>query len=96
MTGGGGAESDRTGTGRTIGISVKRAEGTTRVEALFGTTNCDAGSGRLGETRQQVEIGGSAWMLSIALCGIPFMIMAIFGQCGSHGFPEAFAPFLQQ
>lgn len=53
----------------------------------FGAFSCDAGSGRLGETLQHVEVGDDAVMLLGAASAIAPIIAAIFGQCGSHGWP---------
>jgi hypothetical protein len=57
-------------------------------EESFGAFSCDTGSGRLGETLQHAEVGDDAAMLLGAVSAIPFIIVAIFGQCGTHGCPE--------
>ena len=65
-------------------------------EESFGTLSCDAGSGRLGETLQHAEVVPDAAMLVVAVSTIPCIIVAIFGQCGSHGWPEFVNPWVQQ
>jgi hypothetical protein len=65
-------------------------------EESFGTLSCDAGSGRLGETLQHAAVGDDAAMLLGAVSDIPSIIVAIFGQCGSQGWLEFAAPWVQQ
>lgn len=67
-----------------------------RFEEPLGTTNFDKGSRRLGETLQQVETGGSERKLSGTVPDMLFIIVAIFGQCGSQGCPTPSRPLVQQ
>lgn len=57
-------------------------------EESFGALSCDAGSGRLGETLQHAEVGDKAAILLGVVSAIPPIIVAIFGQCGTHGCPD--------
>jgi hypothetical protein len=56
-------------------------------EESFGAVTCDVGSGRLGETLQHDDIGTDALILLGAVSAMLSIIAAIFGQCGSHGWP---------
>ena len=65
-------------------------------EKLCGPVNCAAGSGRLGETLQQVDIPEPARILLDDVPSILSIIWAIFGQCGSHGLAVPLAALPQQ
>ena len=56
-------------------------------EESFGAVTCDVGSGRLGETLQHDDIAADALTLPGAFSAMLSIIVAIFGQCGSHGCP---------
>lgn len=65
-------------------------------EESFCAFSWDTGSGRLGDKLQHAEVEDDAAILLGAVCAIPSMIAAIFGQCGSHGRPEFVDPWVQQ
>jgi hypothetical protein len=57
------------------------------VEELCDPVNCNADSGRLGETLQHADIAADAPILLGAVSAMVSIIAAIFGQCGSRGWP---------
>lgn len=66
------------------------------LEELCGPANCAAGSGRLGETLQQVDIAEPARILLDDVSSILSIIAAIFEQFGSHGLAVPLAALPQQ
>lgn len=82
---GGGAAFASIATGRATRFTDTRTAGAMMLEELCGPVNCAAGSGRLGETLQQVDIAEPARILLDDVSDIFSIIAAIFGQCGSHG-----------
>ena len=56
------------------------------VEELSGALSCDIGSGRLGATLQHDDIGAEAVRLLGNVSDMLSIIVAIFGQCGTHGW----------
>jgi hypothetical protein len=82
---GGGAAFASITTGRATRFTDTRTAGAMMLEELCGPVNCAAGSGRLGETLQQVDIAEPARILLDDVSDIFSIIAAIFGQCGSHG-----------
>jgi hypothetical protein len=66
------------------------------LEELCGPVNGAAGSGRLGETLQQVDIAEPARILLDDVSNIFPIIAAIFGQCGSHGLAVPLTALPQQ
>ena len=63
---------------------------------VSGCVNCDKGSGRLGETAQQVGIAELTLILLDVVSAMFSIIVAIFGQCGSHGLAVPLAPLPKQ
>lgn len=63
---------------------------------VSGCVNCDPGSGRLGDTLQQVGVAELALILLNAVFALSSIIAAIFGQCGLHGWPGFSDPWVQQ
>ena len=63
---------------------------------VSGCVNCDKGSGRLGDTVQQVGIAELALIVLDGVSAIFSIMAAIFGQCGSHGWPGFADPGVQQ
>jgi len=63
---------------------------------LCGPVNCAAGSGRLGETLQQVDIPEPARILLDDVSNTFSIIVAIFGQRGSHGLAVPLEALPQQ
>ena len=56
-------------------------------EESLGAVTWDVGSGRLGDTLQHDAIGADALILFGGVTTILSIIAAIFGQCGSQGWP---------
>jgi hypothetical protein len=66
------------------------------LEELCGPAHCAAGSGRLGEMLQQVDIAEHARIMLDDGSNIFSIIAAIFGQCGSHGLAVPLEALPQQ
>lgn len=65
-------------------------------EELSGAFSCDIGSGRPGEMLQHDDIGAEAVRLVGSVSDMPSIIVAIFGQCGTHGWLVFVDPEIQQ
>src|SRR5262249_30011243 len=79
---GGGAALASITTGRATRFKDTRAAGAMMLEEPCGPDNYSAGSGRLGEPLQQVDIAEPARILLDAVSSVFSIIPAIFGQCG--------------
>ena len=93
---GGGVALDRIATGRATRFTEIRTVGAMVPTEVSGCVNSDTGSGRLGETVQQVRVAELALILLEVVSAMFSIIAAIFGQCGSHGWPGFAAPWFQQ
>lgn len=77
-------------------LTETRDEDTRKPEESFGAVTCDTSSGRLGVTLQHDDIGAEAVRLLGNVSDMRSIIVAIFGQCGTHGWLVFVDPVVQQ